>query len=599
MSEAQEVLDTAVQNQPKKRSYWRGCLIVFLVLALPVWWFCLHTTPLRVSKETTYVLGPMTSDGKRIDYFRAMEERYYPPEMKTDDNGYRLIVRTFGVQIDADIKEWNAQTNKMETIRKVDPEPLRVQFYEKLGLDPHVEPTMKPIVSVDTLSLQYDKENPPAEGEKPLWLRFSAHRHWTFDDFPMLEEWYNENTAGIDLLAESARKPAFFVPYAREDENVPMVGIVGIGMLDTAQQYREWARAVSARAKYRLGIGDIDGAIDDVITIHHLARHAGRQGFLFSGLVGIAIEGMARHIGIGSNPEFQPTKEQIERLVAELDALPPRWTFNECIESERYFGLAALQDMYWGNNPGMTDNMFPTMLIPLMGWTMDINIAMARYNKVYDVLADPHPAENRDAEWVDQILEPSTRSINPFPLLFVRSRTNKIMDTLMALLVPAVQAGREAWRRVECAENTQRLTLALLLYEKEHGSLPEGDWREAIKPYLGEEADKYFQCPSHRLAQGETNYAMIGGVENGVDSPHRILIVEVMQPQKLGEGDGRLPLEKAQFGDKRDKSFDGLGSYHAGGINVGLRSGGMPFITESINPEVLQGLLGGTATALP
>ena len=593
MSEAQEVLDTAVANQPKKCGCWRSCLIAVLLLALPVWWFCLHTTPLRVSKETTCVLGPMTADGKRIDYFRAMEERYYPPEMKTDDNGYRLIVRTFGVQIDADIKEWNAQTNEMVTKRKVDPEPLRLQTYEKLGLDPNIEPTMKPIAFPLNPIYEYDKEHPPAEGERSWLHKYQNTPIWTFDDFPMLEEWYNENTTGIDLLAEAVRKPAFCAPNTREDENVPIVvAILGMGTLDTVQQYREWARAVSARAKYRLGIGDINGAIDDIITIHNLARHAGRQGFLVSGLVGIAIEGMARAIGIGSNPEFQPTKEQIERLVEELDALPPRLTFIECIESERYFGLAALQDMYWGNNPGMTDNMFPTMLIPLMGWTMDINIAMARYNKVYDVITDPHPAGNRDAEWVDQILEPSTRSINPFPLLFVRSRTNKIMDTLIALFVPAVQAGREAWRRIECLENMQRLTLALLLYEKEHGSLPEGDWREAIKPYLGEEADKYFQCPSHRLAQGETNYAMIGGVENFLVSPNQILLVEVMQPLKLGEGDGRLPLEKAQFDD-------GLGSYHLGGMNAGLRSGGMRFISQTIKPEELQGLLDGSAPALP
>ena len=73
MSQAQEVLESAVKNQPKRLGCFRGCFIIVLVLVVPVWWFCLHTTPLRVSKETTYVLGPMTSDGKRIDYFLAME----------------------------------------------------------------------------------------------------------------------------------------------------------------------------------------------------------------------------------------------------------------------------------------------------------------------------------------------------------------------------------------------------------------------------------------------------------------------------------------------------------------------------------------------
>ena len=594
MSEAQEIIDTAVQNQPKlclpgRRGCLRGCLIVFILLALPVWWFCLHTTPLRVSKETTYVLGPMTSDGKRIDYFRAMEERYYPPEMKTDDNGYRLIVRACGATFDEE---------------NVHPELIRQQIYEKLGLDPNIKPTMKPIESPWKLIVEYDKEHPPAEGEKTLGDKYGVVRtFWTFDEFPMFKDWLEENTAGIDMLAKAVRKPAFFIPYVREHENTPAV--VATLRLDIAQTMREWARAAHARAHYRLGIGDIDGAINDIVTLHHLGRHAGKQGTFVAGFVGIAIEGLARSIGIGNNPKFPPTKEQIERLIAELDALPPRWTLEECLESERYYGLAVLQDLYWGINPGFDDDPFPyfRLLFPGLKWTLDINLAMAKQNKVYDAMTIP--GATIDGETLEEFLEQSAgrqsagSPYNPLPLLFVRSRTDRIMRTLMSLFIPAVQAGREAWRRNECLENMQRLTLALLLYEKEHGSLPEGDWREAIRPYLGEDADRYFQCPSHRLGEGETNYAMIGGVENGVDSPNRILIAEVMQPQRLGEGDGRLPVAKAQFGNYGDTDFDGLGSRHPGGINIGMRSGGLRFISVTTKPDVLQSLLDGTATALP
>jgi hypothetical protein len=143
------------------------------------------------------------------------------------------------------------------------------------------------------------------------------------------------------------------------------------------------------------------------------------------------------------------------------------------------------------------------------------------------------------------------------------------------------------------------------LYEKEHGSLPEGDWREAVKPYLGDDAEKCFRCPSHpNLAEGETAYAMISGVPNPVASPNQILLAEVRQPQKLGEGDGRLPFDKAKFWRrvpyaKTPEDFDGLGSYHAGTMCVGLRGGGLRVIQTDMKPEVLQSLLDGTATDLP
>jgi hypothetical protein len=219
-------------------------------------------------------------------------------------------------------------------------------------------------------------------------------------------------------------------------------------------------------------------------------------------------------------------------------------------------------------------------------------------------------------------------SWNPFPLLFTRSRSLRIADTLCDLTLPALSAASHAEGRCECQANMQRLTLALLLYEKEHGTLPtgegpDGDWREAVKPYLGDNAEKYFQCPSARLAQNETNYAMIGDVPEyrlNSASPNQILLVEVLQPQKLGEVEGRIPFEKAKFwkGEQtpidmeccgrvttrmgsapRPDDFDGLGSKHAGGINVGTRSGGIRFVSEYIAPEVWQSLLDGTATNFP
>jgi hypothetical protein len=95
---------------------------------------------------------------------------------------------------------------------------------------------------------------------------------------------------------------------------------------------------------------------------------------------------------------------------------------------------------------------------------------------------------------------------------------------------------------------------------------------------------------------------MIGDVPNPTNSPNQILLVEVIQPQKFGEGDGRFPHEKADVwgvDQPRPDDFDGLGSYHPGGLVVGCRSGAVRFISTTVSPEVLQSLLDGTATELP
>src|ERR1700754_2125242 len=79
-----------------------------------------------------------------------------------------------------------------------------------------------------------------------------------------------------------------------------------------------------------------------------------------------------------------------------------------------------------------------------------------------------------------------------------------IIGVLVALLLPAIQAAREAARRSQCVNNLKQLGIAMQNYHDTNGELPKGTvsccwgtWQMSILPFIEQAqlADRYQFVP--------------------------------------------------------------------------------------------------------
>ncbi len=608
VSEAMAILTTKQSSCLVRLAKYGG--LPLALLAVLAYWNTIRSPRLKISKATTYITEPRTIDGAQVDYFATFEREFYSGKMKIEDNGYRLIVAALGHAAD-DATE----------------RAFSGEFYEKLGLDPKTAPTLSYTETYDFLH-DYCAAEGLGQKQADEWDARVFYAPWTFDDLPMLEKWHEENTAVLDLVAKAVRHPAYRFPIIRTSEDATLVKTTQ--WWGEIQRTRSFARMLDARACYRIGIGDLDGAIDDVITCARLGRHTAHQGTILGRLVGIAVEGVAASIGVAALQESSASLEQLRRLIDELDALPPQPSWDRTLLAERYHALDFFQAMAHGEESLAELKEWGIIEInannTVMKLPVDWNIAMRRINELYEDFDAGNP-------W------PSPNLQSPINFL-IGPRSRRVAELFASRSMPAFEASFEANRRMNCVHNLQRITLALLLYEREHGTLPPSytvdaagnplhSWRVLLLPYLGQaelwgnirldepwdsehnsqfhdvDVSRY-RCLSCKLRPGQTSYSVVVGDKTAFQEgegkslddfgPHLMLVVEREQPVCWMDPVSELTQSIAFEGivDKLDDSGYGIGSPHPGGVIVGFRNGGVTFISNAIEVSKLHGLLDGT-----
>jgi prepilin-type N-terminal cleavage/methylation domain-containing protein/prepilin-type processing-associated H-X9-DG protein len=144
-----------------------------------------------------------------------------------------------------------------------------------------------------------------------------------------------------------------------------------------------------------------------------------------------------------------------------------------------------------------------------------------------------------------------------------------IIGILVALLLPAIQAAREAARRTQCQNNTKNIALAVLNYETSNKELPPASvntrivqgsglgWPVQILPYVEESTVSEQAIESYKKIPD----AYASGPGGAIDR-----LNSMMLPMYLCPSDAELRTQREKFGnaDRKGMTYTGVsGSYYA------------------------------------
>jgi type II secretory pathway pseudopilin PulG len=212
------------------------------------------------------------------------------------------------------------------------------------------------------------------------------------------------------------------------------------------------------------------------------------------------------------------------------------------------------------------------------------------------------------------------------------SNQTAVIGVLVALLLPAVQAAREAARRASSMNNLKQIALAMHIYHDQHRSFPprasyssDGkpllSWRVHLLPYLEQEAlyrqfhldepwdsphnrqfieqmPAVYRNPSARASSSQATYLVPTGKGAIFEGKEGTLMRKITD----GTSNTVLVLEvnenAAVVWTKPDdlvfdptKPLAGLGAAHPGGFLAALADGSVRFISSSIDPQTFLKLL--------
>jgi hypothetical protein len=532
----------------KRRAIMVGTLVIFVYGLFQLFG---PSPPLVISQETTVITAPLRADGlpDYQKYWRDFGREGVTPE----NNGAVLFWRAV----------WPGelgQEHRQEMCDALGIKPMPVE-HESLQ-DPYGSVTRHQVAF--WLTERYQQGLSSAESDVLLndvnqkaiqstqadeAIGAALSRPWTSEQLPPLADWIATSEKPLALLTEASERLKWWSPSpSLLHENYE--GAVSM-LLPGVQRLRGVGRAFCIRAMWHAGEGRTPEAWDDLKTSMRFARLCSQGSTLVEQLVGIAIDAMALRQTTTLLHHAEPDAEFARQVLADLNALEkPCDVVRSFDQGERLFMgdtaimLATDSNYLKGVDLGLaSESAFFNFKFPW--FRLDWNIVLRNANAAYDQLLEAASKTGYQERRIALVefegdLNAKVESVrNPgriaMSFLNMRARSTLVGDTLIGLMMPALDAAISAEDRAVVLLDLTRVAAALAVYRAENGEYP--DKLEQLVPGILEKLpeDMYSGNPFKYTRKPDGGYVLYSVFQNGIDDRGSSYDGEIVDGEWLGE----------------------------------------------------------------
>ncbi|MCD4825344.1 MAG: hypothetical protein K8S55_12175, partial [Phycisphaerae bacterium] len=356
----------------KRKLKWKRWLVILLLIGgLTYLYFPTGPVKIIISKETTFIDGPVNPDGT-INYVEAINKQF-AKGITPENNAVPLLLKAFGVSILHDSTRDEILRRLELTAADIDSDHHFIPWDER-------EKTGKPAelqaAAANRTKLKISNNDKKVSLEDVQRMLRNGRIH------PELQGWLATNAEALRLVEKATTRPLHYMPSV-SNSNPPQVIDVSLSGMDCC---RDAADAMVTRAMLKLHKGNMDGAWQDILTIHRLARLVQQGPFLIRQLVAIRIENLAAENGITLATSGQLTPQKTKSILQDIVTLQPVGNVvNSVDRGERFMTLDAVMILSRGQDGGDAGSEGNSHKVPNLNW----NEMLREVNRWRDRIVKP------------------------------------------------------------------------------------------------------------------------------------------------------------------------------------------------------------------